>query len=55
MWLANPAFWFGCFAIVQQQWAMARNSGFVAFGLAISEVWLWDDPPELGYCVAAFR
>lgn len=49
MWLANPVFWFGCFAIAQRRWSTARNCGFVAFAFAISEVWLWDDPPELGY------
>lgn len=53
MWLANPVFWFGCLAIVQQRWPLARNSGFVASALAISEVCMWDDTPELGYYVWA--
>jgi MYXO-CTERM domain-containing protein len=49
MWLANPVLWLGCACAGDQGWRAARNAGLAAVLLAVSEVWLWDDPPELGY------
>lgn len=48
-WSANVAFWIACGSFGDRRWRHARNAGAVAVGLAISEVWLWDDPPEVGF------
>ena len=49
MWLSNPVLWVGCGYCVDGRWTAARNCGLLAILLAISEVWFWDDPPEIGY------
>ena len=51
MWLANPLLWFGCICYRDGERSAARKAGTIATLLAISEVWLWDDPPEIGYYV----
>jgi len=49
MWAANPCLWIGIYYLHSQRWRRAGWLGFSAALLAVSEVWIWDDPPEIGY------
>jgi len=49
MWLANPTLWFGCLRYGEGRWKSARNAGLLAVLLGVSEVWMWDGRPEIGY------
>jgi hypothetical protein len=51
MWLADPVFWIGCLSYANGRFHAARNAGLTAAVLAVSEVWLWDDRPEIGYWI----
>jgi hypothetical protein len=49
MWMANPLFWIGCHHFYHGRFQVARNASLTASALAVSELWLWDDRPSVGY------
>ncbi|MEO8271683.1 MAG: hypothetical protein ABI557_18315 [Aureliella sp.] len=51
MWMANPLFWIGCVHLNRNRWKSASRAGLCAVLLALSEIYQWDDRPEIGYLV----
>ncbi len=48
-WLANPMYWLACRRALAGSVKSARNCAAVAFVLSISQMWMLDDAPEIGF------
>ena len=50
-WLANPAYWFACYQTISGNIRLARNCAIAAVVVSLSQIWMLDDTPEVGFYV----